>query len=88
MRDKPALRQDTRRYSTTMEKANVHREAKGICTCGVPGVRPFECGERIGVLGLRSLYLCMALRYSKLGASGVKPARPNDGCREVGAVLK
>ena len=88
MGDKPALRQDTRRSSTTMEKANVHREAKGTCTCGGPGVRPVACGERIRVLDLRSLYLCMASRYSKLGASGVKPARPNDGCREVGAVLK
>ena len=88
MRDKPAFRQDTRRSSTTMEKAIVHREAKGKSTCGGPGVRLVACGERVRVLDLRSLYLCMASRYSKLGASGLKPVRPDNGCREVGAVLK
>ncbi len=88
MRDKPAFRQDIRRSSTFMEKAIVHREAKGTCTCGEPGVRPVACGERVRVLDLRSLYLRMASRYGKSGASGVKPARPDDGCREVGAALK
>ena len=88
MRDKPVNRQDTRRSSTTVEKARVYREAKGITTCTGPGVRPVACGERVRVLDLRSLYLRMASRCGKPGASGIKPARPGDGCREVGAALK
>ena len=54
MRDKPVIRQDIRRSSTTMEKAIVRREGKGESTCGGPGVRPVACGERIRALDLRS----------------------------------
>jgi len=88
MRDKPALRQDIRRSSTIVEKAIVRREAKGICTCGEPGVRPVACGERVRVLDLRSLCLHTASRCGKQGASGVKPVRLCDGHREVGVALK
>jgi len=30
----------------------------------------------------------MVSRCGKSGASGIEPARPGDGCREVGAALK
>jgi len=88
MREKPVFRQDTRRSSTTMEKAIVRREEKGKSTCAGPGVRPVACGERVRVLDLRSLYLRMASRCGKPDTSGMKPVRSGDGYREVGTALK
>jgi len=88
MRDEPALRQDTRRSSTTMEKAIAHREVKGMSTCGGPGVRPVACGERVRVLDLRSHCFCIPSTCSKHGANVMKPVRLCDEQWEVGVALK